>query len=80
MNNEDPEIEYEEGYDPYNPVHNPAAYVKAVQEVERDVRNESIKAMRKRLKDKPGYFAKLHILYWLLIIGLCIFISYVFTL
>lgn len=68
------------GYDPTNPVHNPAGYVRALHEAERDIRNESIKAMRERLKDRPGYFAKLHLIYWIIIIGLCFFVGYLFTL
>lgn len=73
-------IEYEGGYNPSNPVHNPAGYLAAVQEVERDVRKESIKAMRERLKDRPGYFAKLHIIYWIIIVALCFFVGYLLAL
>lgn len=80
MNNEDPEIEYEEGYDPYNPVHNPALYMWAKQEVSKDIEKARIEAMRKRLADKPGEFAGHGCIFWILIIALCFFVGYLFTL
>jgi hypothetical protein len=65
-----------EGYDPSNPVHNPAGYIAAMQEVEKDIKAERLS----KLKDKPGDFAKLGCVYWLIIIALCFFIGYLLTL
>jgi hypothetical protein len=79
MKDEDP-IEYEEGYDPYNEVHNPALYVWSRQEVMRKVENARVTAMKARLKDKPGEFAKLGCVYWILIIALCFFVGYLLAL
>ena len=76
---EDPE-NIIEGYDPSNPVHNPAAYITALQEAERDVRFEANKQREARIKDRPGDFAKLGCVYWILIILSCLFLSYLFTL
>lgn len=78
--NDDLGIEYDGGYDPTNPVHNPAGYMRALQEAESEIKAEAFKALKERVSDRPGYFAKLHLINWIIIISLCFFVGYLFTL
>ena len=63
-------------YDPSNPVHNPAGYMKAKHEVLRDIERAAFEARKIKLADRPGQFAKVGYISWLVIVAMCMFVGW----